>query len=114
MTHTIKLEASDASRRCWVNGAQVMQPADVANGPTAGTLGTVAIGCRNGGGAFPRQFDAIRAFRREGLVRHVGLSEVSVEDIRDAQHYVQVVTVQGSASVAISRKAVTVLRGKGP
>ncbi|HHY48566.1 MAG TPA: aldo/keto reductase [Alphaproteobacteria bacterium] len=40
------------------------------------------------------QFDAIRAFRKEGLVRHVGLSEVSVEDIREAQHYVQVVTVQ--------------------
>ena len=40
------------------------------------------------------QFDVIRAFRREGLVRHVGLSEVSVEDIRDAQHYFQVVTVQ--------------------
>jgi aryl-alcohol dehydrogenase-like predicted oxidoreductase len=32
------------------------------------------------------QFDAIREFRKEGLVRHVGLSEVSVEDIRDAQH----------------------------
>ncbi len=40
------------------------------------------------------QFDAIREFRKEGLIRHVGLSEVSVEDIRDAQHYVQVVTVQ--------------------
>lgn len=40
------------------------------------------------------QFDAIRDFRKEGLVRHVGLSEVSVEDIRDAQHYFQVVTVQ--------------------
>lgn len=40
------------------------------------------------------QFDAIREFRRQGLVRHVGLSEVSVEDIREAQHYVQVVTVQ--------------------
>lgn len=40
------------------------------------------------------QFDAIREFRREGLVRHVGLSEVSVEDIREAQHYFQVVTVQ--------------------
>jgi pyridoxine 4-dehydrogenase len=40
------------------------------------------------------QFEAIRAYRKEGLVRHVGLSEVSVEDIRDAQHYVQVTTVQ--------------------
>jgi pyridoxine 4-dehydrogenase len=40
------------------------------------------------------QFDVIREFRKEGLVRHVGLSEVSVEDIREAQHYFQVVTVQ--------------------
>jgi aryl-alcohol dehydrogenase-like predicted oxidoreductase len=40
------------------------------------------------------QFDAIRTFRKEGLVRHVGLSEVSVEDIREAQHHFQVVTVQ--------------------
>ena len=46
--------------------------------------------------AVPRkeQFEAIRAFRKEGLVRHVGLSEVSVEDIREAQHYFQVTTVQ--------------------
>jgi aryl-alcohol dehydrogenase-like predicted oxidoreductase len=44
------------------------------------------------------QFDAIRAFRKEGLVRHAGLSEVSVEDIREAQHYVQVVTVQNRYS----------------
>lgn len=40
------------------------------------------------------QFDAIREFRQQELVRHVGLSEVSVEDIRDAQHHFQVVTVQ--------------------
>lgn len=40
------------------------------------------------------QFDTIREFRKEGLVRHVGLSEVSVDDIREAQHYFQVVTVQ--------------------
>lgn len=40
------------------------------------------------------QFEAVREFRQQGLVRHVGLSEVSVEDIRDAQHYFQVVTVQ--------------------
>lgn len=40
------------------------------------------------------QFDAIHAFRREGLVRHVGLSEVGVADIEEAQQHFQVVTVQ--------------------
>jgi len=40
------------------------------------------------------QFDAIHAFRREGLVRHVGLSEVRVADIEEAQNYFQVVSVQ--------------------
>lgn len=40
------------------------------------------------------QFDAIREFRKQELIRHVGLSEVGVEDIREAQNYFQVVTVQ--------------------
>jgi pyridoxine 4-dehydrogenase len=40
------------------------------------------------------QSDAVREFRKQELVRHVGLSEVGVEDIREAQHYFQVVTVQ--------------------
>jgi pyridoxine 4-dehydrogenase len=40
------------------------------------------------------QFDAVRSLRKEGLVRHVGLSEVSVADIKDAQNYFQVVSVQ--------------------
>lgn len=31
------------------------------------------------------QFEAIAAMRKEGLIRHVGLSEVSVEDIEAAQ-----------------------------
>lgn len=44
------------------------------------------------------QFDAIRDFRKEGLVRHVGLSEVSVADIKEAQDYFQVVTVQNRYS----------------
>ena len=30
------------------------------------------------------QFEAVREFRREGLIRHVGLSEVSVADIERA------------------------------
>lgn len=45
------------------------------------------------------QFDVIREFRKAELVRHVGLSEVSREDIRDAQHYFQVVTVQNRYNV---------------
>jgi pyridoxine 4-dehydrogenase len=46
------------------------------------------------------QFDAIHAFRKEGLVRHVGLSEVGVADIEEAQNYFQVVTVQNRYSPA--------------
>jgi len=46
------------------------------------------------------QFDVIREFRKEGLVRHVGLSEVGVADIEDAQNYFQVVTVQNRYSPA--------------
>src|SRR5690606_27053627 len=33
------------------------------------------------------QFDAIRAMQQEGLIRHVGLSEVSVDDITAAQKF---------------------------
>ena len=40
------------------------------------------------------QFDAIRQMQQEGLIRHVGLSEVSVEDIQEAQRFFKVVTVQ--------------------
>lgn len=40
------------------------------------------------------QFDMIRSMRAEGLIRHVGLSEVSVEQIKAAQEYFPVVTVQ--------------------
>ena len=46
------------------------------------------------------QFDAIHQFRREGLVRHVGLSEVGVADIEEAQNYFQVATVQNRYSPA--------------
>ncbi|MDF4004010.1 aldo/keto reductase [Luteibacter sp. PPL552] len=46
--------------------------------------------------AVPRdeQFDAIRAMQREGLIRHVGLSEVNVEEIEAASAYFPVTTVQ--------------------
>ena len=40
------------------------------------------------------QFDAIRAMRDEGLVRHVGLSQVNVEEIEAAQAHFPVASVQ--------------------
>lgn len=40
------------------------------------------------------QFEAVRALIDDGLVRHVGLSEVSVADIEEAQGYFPVATVQ--------------------
>jgi pyridoxine 4-dehydrogenase len=46
------------------------------------------------------QFDAIHEFRKEGLVRHVGLSEVGVADIEEAQNHFQVVSVQNRYSPA--------------
>lgn len=46
--------------------------------------------------AVPRdeQFEAIREMKAEGIIRHVGLSEVSVDDIKAAQAYFPVATVQ--------------------
>ncbi|MBU6244064.1 MAG: aldo/keto reductase [Actinomycetales bacterium] len=40
------------------------------------------------------QFGAIREMQQEGLIRHVGLSEVSVDDLRAAQQGLPVVSVQ--------------------
>jgi pyridoxine 4-dehydrogenase len=40
------------------------------------------------------QFDAVRQMQQEGLFRHVGLSEVTVEEIKAAQTYFPVATVQ--------------------
>lgn len=40
------------------------------------------------------QFGVIADMRREGLIRHAGLSEVGIEDIADAQKYFPVATVQ--------------------
>src|SRR5580658_5609399 len=40
------------------------------------------------------QFDVIGQMRKEGLIRYVGLSEVNVEEIRGAQKYFPVATVQ--------------------
>lgn len=40
------------------------------------------------------QFDAIAQMQKEGLIRHAGLSEVSVEEIKAAGKYFRVATVQ--------------------
>ena len=40
------------------------------------------------------QFDVIRAMQGEGLIRHVGLSQVGVEDVEAAQTFFPVATVQ--------------------
>jgi len=46
--------------------------------------------------AVPRdeQFDVIAAMQREGSIRHVGLSQVSIEEIKAAQKFFKVATVQ--------------------
>ncbi len=40
------------------------------------------------------QFEVLKWAQEQGLVRHVGLSEVDVEDIEDASDYVPIATVQ--------------------
>jgi pyridoxine 4-dehydrogenase len=40
------------------------------------------------------QLEAVRDFQREGLIRHVGLSEVSVADIENARKVLPIVSVQ--------------------
>ncbi|WP_224703776.1 aldo/keto reductase [Devosia aquimaris] len=40
------------------------------------------------------QFEAIAQFKSDGLIRHAGLSQVSVADIKEAQKYFPVATVQ--------------------
>lgn len=46
------------------------------------------------------QFDAIRAFIDEGLIRHAGLSQVTVEEIEAARKYFPVATVQNRYNLA--------------
>src|SRR3546814_7070574 len=46
------------------------------------------------------QFDAIADMRKEGLILHVGLSQVSIEQIESAQHYFPVATVQNRFNLA--------------
>lgn len=46
------------------------------------------------------QFGAIRAMRAEGLIRHVGLSEVNVAEIEAARKFFPVATVQNRYNLA--------------
>jgi pyridoxine 4-dehydrogenase len=50
-----------------------------------------------------KQFEAVREFQREGLIRHVGLSEVSVDDIERARRVLPIVSVQNLYNVTNRR-----------
>jgi aryl-alcohol dehydrogenase-like predicted oxidoreductase len=54
------------------------------------------------------QFDVIAEMQREGLIRHAGLSEVSVEEIEAAGKYFEVASVQNMYNLA-SRQSEDVL-----
>jgi aryl-alcohol dehydrogenase-like predicted oxidoreductase len=54
-------------------------------------------------------FEFLQEAQQTGKVKHIGLSEVSVEDIKDAQNYFDVVSVQNMYSVD-NRKWEPVLR----
>ncbi len=54
------------------------------------------------------QFGAIAAMQKQGLIRHAGLSEVSVEEIKAAQRHFQVATVQNQYNL-VDRKSEDVL-----
>jgi aryl-alcohol dehydrogenase-like predicted oxidoreductase len=54
------------------------------------------------------QFDVIAQMRKEGLIRHAGLSEVSVEDIEAAQKYFPVASVQNQYNL-VDRQSESVL-----
>jgi len=54
------------------------------------------------------QFAAIAEMQQEGLIRHVGLSEVSVEEIQAAQKHFEVVSVQNLYNL-VTRQSEAVL-----
>lgn len=54
------------------------------------------------------QFGAVRDMQNEGLIRHVGLSEVSVDEIKAASAYFRVATVQNLYNLG-NRKSEAVL-----
>jgi aryl-alcohol dehydrogenase-like predicted oxidoreductase len=54
------------------------------------------------------QFDAVKALQKEGIVRFVGLSEVTVEEIKAASKYFTVATVQNRYNL-LDRQSESVL-----
>ncbi|WP_029075580.1 aldo/keto reductase [Kaistia adipata] len=54
------------------------------------------------------QFQVIAEMRKEGLIRHVGLSEVSIEEIQAASKFFPVTTVQNQYNL-VDRKSEAVL-----
>ncbi len=54
------------------------------------------------------QFGAIAQMQKDGIIRHVGLSEVSVDDIKEASKYFKVTTVQNLYNL-VNRRAEDVL-----
>lgn len=48
---------------------------------------------------FESQFEYLQKIQNEGLVKYIGLSEVSVDQIKRAQEYVNVVSVQNKYSI---------------
>ena len=55
-----------------------------------------------------KQFTELRALKEDGIVRHLGLSEVSVEEIKAAQEVFEVATVQNLYNLT-TRKSEDVL-----
>jgi pyridoxine 4-dehydrogenase len=49
------------------------------------------------------QLEAVREFQREGLIRHVGLSEVSVDQIEQARRVLPIVSIQNRYNVTDRR-----------
>lgn len=49
------------------------------------------------------QFGAIADMQKEGLIRHVGLSEVSIEEIQEAEKYFKVASVQNLYNLTYRR-----------
>lgn len=47
------------------------------------------------------QFDAIKQMQQEGLIRHVGLSEINVEEIQAAQKFFKVTAVQNLYNLVV-------------
>lgn len=48
---------------------------------------------------FEQTLEFLQDAQEEGLIRHIGLSEVSVADIKKAQEYVEIVSVQNKYSI---------------